>query len=183
MPGNPAYEGDGLHIGPEPVRVPSPADGLVEHFVIVAGPDGAQCRVVSGREELRRALAASIFGDGPIDPQHREEETERWDRLLEDETADEHGFPKIYHESFEDGHVVVFRVTDPAAQLTEREADKRRIAELEEGLRPFADIASNLQSTFPDKDVPGRWATPYAGDLRRARSLLNGTSDAEGAES
>lgn len=47
--------------------------------------------------------------------------------------------------------------------------------EAREALKPFAKIAEEIQEVLADEKKPGMWATPTAGDLRRARQALGDT--------
>lgn len=50
-----------------------------------------------------------------------------------------------------------------------------RLVEAREALKPFAKIAEEIQEILPDERKPGLWATPTAGDFRRARNALGDT--------
>jgi hypothetical protein len=68
----------------------------------------------------------------------------------------------------------------PAASMDEvpaaLEAQAAEIAELREALKPFAEIAKELNDGIPDDGKSTwDWAVPYAGDLRRARAKFEGS--------
>jgi len=92
--------------------IQSEGSGSDDVFFVAAGPDGAHSRIVVGLPALKVAIGETIFGvSGPDagNEEHVEEHEQRWARIIDQDSGDPIA---LLQESFEDGWLSVYRVTE-----------------------------------------------------------------------